>query len=167
MKCSNPIFGICLVFLVVGCDRAPHSTIVSEPLRDRHAREEGAPLFEKLPPAQTGVDFSHRMAMNHPLSRLNSSGCVCGGVCIGDFNGDGVGDAADYTIYMDNLGGDSAVLGGNGSGASTVGQADYLLWKSSFGNTSGSGSSAAIPEPAALLLALLALAAAPVRVRCG
>ena len=29
------------------------------------------------------------MAMNHPLSRLNSSGFVCGGVCIGDFNGDG------------------------------------------------------------------------------
>jgi hypothetical protein len=62
---------------------------VSEPLRDRPAREEGAPLFEKLAPAQTGVDFSHRMAMNHPLSRLNSSGFVCGGVCIGDFNGDG------------------------------------------------------------------------------
>ena len=95
-----------------------------------------------------------------------SVGSVVGGLA-GDFNGDGVGDAADYTIYMDNLGGDSAVLGGNGSGASTVGQADYLLWKSSFGNTSGSGSSAAIPEPAALLLALLALAAAPVRVRCG
>jgi len=89
MKCSNPIFGICLLFLAVGCDRAPHSTIVSEPLRDRPAREEGAPLFEKLAPAQTGVDFSHRMAMNHPLSRLNSSGFVCGGVCIGDFNGDG------------------------------------------------------------------------------
>ena len=89
MKCSNPIFGICLVFVAVGCDRAPHSTIVSEPLRDRPAREEGAPLFEKLAPAQTGVDFSHRMAMNHPLSRLNSSGFVCGGVCIGDFNGDG------------------------------------------------------------------------------
>jgi len=89
MKFSSPIFGICLVFLVVGCDRAPHSTIVSEPLRDRPAREEGAPLFEKLAPAQTGVDFSHRMAMNHPLSRLNSSGFVCGGVCIGDFNGDG------------------------------------------------------------------------------
>ncbi len=89
MKCSNPIFGICLLFVAVGCDRAPHSTIVSEPLRDRPAREEGAPLFEKLAPAQTGVDFSHRMAMNHPLSRLNSSGFVCGGVCIGDFNGDG------------------------------------------------------------------------------
>ena len=95
-----------------------------------------------------------------------SVGSVVGGLA-GDYDGNGVVDAADYTIYMDNLGGDSAVLGGNGSGASTVGQADYLLWKNSFGNTSGSGSSAAIPEPAALLLALLALAAAPVRVRCG
>ncbi|MCH2119012.1 MAG: hypothetical protein MK161_15075 [Pirellulales bacterium] len=95
-----------------------------------------------------------------------SVGSVVGGLA-GDYDGNGVVDAADYTIYMDNLGGDSAVLGGNGSGASTVGQADYLLWKSGFGNTSGSGSSAAIPEPTALLLALLALAAAPVRVRCG
>ena len=89
MKCSNPIFGICLLFLAVGCDRAPHSTIVSESLLDRLARAEGAPLFEKMAPAQTGVEFSHRMAMKHPLSRLNSSGFVCGGVCIGDFNGDG------------------------------------------------------------------------------
>lgn len=51
-----------------------------------------ASSFEKLGPAQTGVAFSHRMVMDHPLSRLNSSGFVCGRVCIGDFNGDGQAD---------------------------------------------------------------------------
>ena len=89
-NCLN--WGTCLLLLTAGCDRAPRSTIESEPLPDRTARIEGAPLFEKLAPAQTGVAFSHRMAMDHPLSRLNSSGFVCGGVCIGDFNGDGQAD---------------------------------------------------------------------------
>ncbi len=89
MKRFNLISGVCLLFFAAGCDHAPLSTLVSEPLRDRPGRAEGAPLFEKLTSAQTGVEFSHRMAMKHPLSRLNSSGFVCGGVCIGDFNGDG------------------------------------------------------------------------------
>ena len=91
-----------------------------------------------------------------------SVGSVVGGLA-GDFDGNGVVDAADYTIYMDNLGGDSAVLGGNGSGGSTVGQADYLVWKSSFGNTSGSGSSAAIPEPSVVSLLLLAIVTCSLR----
>ena len=53
----------------------------------------------------------------------------------GDFNGDGVVDGADHTIWEDNLGGDSAVLNGNGSGATTVVQADYDLWEANFGKT--------------------------------
>ena len=82
----------------------------------------------------------------------------------GDFDGNGIVDAADYTIYQDNLGLDSAVLNGNGSGAATVGQADYALWKANFGATSASSSGAnMIPEPSALLLALLALAIASPR----
>ena len=74
----------------------------------------------------------------------------------GDYSGNGVVDAADYTIFRDNLGGDSAVLGGNGSGAATVVQADYDLWKQNFGS-SGTGSSAAVPEPTAVLLVLFGL----------
>ena len=74
----------------------------------------------------------------------------------GDFNGNGVVDAADYTIYRDNLGGDSAALGGNGSGAATVVVADYDLWKQNFGS-SGTGSTAAVPEPSTLLLVLWGL----------
>jgi len=90
-------WGVCLLFLTVGCNRAPlpsagqpdAAAIVSEPLRERAARRDGGPLFERLSPAQTGVKFSQRLAKDHRLSRLNSSGFVCGGVCIGDFNGDG------------------------------------------------------------------------------
>jgi hypothetical protein len=72
----------------------------------------------------------------------------------GDYNNDGMVDAADYTIYRDNLGSDSAVLNGNGSGEATVVQADYALWKQNFGS-SGTSSSAAIPEPSSIVLLLL------------
>ena len=53
----------------------------------------------------------------------------------GDFNNDCVVDAADYTIWKENLGGDSSVLNGNGTGEATVVQADYTLWKDNFGKT--------------------------------
>ncbi len=78
----------------------------------------------------------------------------------GDYNGNGTVDAADYTVWKNNLGGDSSVLGGNGSGSSTVVQADYDLWLQRFGN-SVEVSSQAIPEPSSLLLGLgLAIATA-------
>ena len=51
----------------------------------------------------------------------------------GDFNNDCVVDLADYTIWADNLEGDSSVLNGNGTGAATVVQEDYELWLANFG----------------------------------
>jgi len=86
----------------------------------------------------------------------------------GDFNSDGVVDAADYTLWQDNLGLDASALNGNGSGAATVVRADYQMWKINFGQSTASGSGADhIPEPTTLLLTLLALAAVPLRVRHG
>ena len=68
----------------------------------------------------------------------------------GDFNSDGVFDAADYTVWQDN-GGDPI---------------DYRSWKDHFSESIFGGSEAApVPEPATLLLALLALAAVPLRMR--
>ena len=86
---------------------------------------------------------------------------------MGDFNGNNTVDAADYTIWQDNLGLDTSVLSGNGSGAATVVQTDYLLWKTNFGQSAASGSADPVPEPTTLLLALLALAAVPLRVPRG
>jgi len=75
----------------------------------------------------------------------------------GDFNGDGVVDAADYTTWRDNLGAaeNGVVLGGNGSGG-IVDQADCELWKTNFGNRA-SGAVTAVPEPTAVLLQLSGL----------
>ncbi len=72
----------------------------------------------------------------------------------GDFNDDGTVDAADYTVYRDNFGLDSAALNGNGTGGATVTTADYDLWVLSYGNSSSSASSAAVPEPTTALLLL-------------
>jgi len=86
----------------------------------------------------------------------------------GDFNYDGTVDAADFTVWQDNLGLSASALNGNGSGATTVVHADYLLWKTNFeALATGSEGTAAVPEPTTLLLALLAMTAAPLRVRCG
>jgi hypothetical protein len=75
----------------------------------------------------------------------------------GDFNLSGTVDAADYTVWRDNLGNPSdAALNGNGDGAAGVGPGDYDLWKNSFGTGSGSGSFAtAVPEPSTLLMLLV------------
>jgi hypothetical protein len=76
----------------------------------------------------------------------------------GDFNSDGVFDAADYTVWRDNL----------DAGWTWEDRIDYRTWKDHFGQSIASGSGAdPIPEPTTLLLALLALVAAPLRVRCG
>ena len=77
----------------------------------------------------------------------------------GDFNNDGIVNAADYTVYRDNVG--AAGLP-NDNGLGTVGVAHYNLWKANYGATAGSSSSVstAIPEPTTLLLAAAALAGA-------
>jgi len=74
----------------------------------------------------------------------------------GDFRSDGIFDAADYTVWRDGDSPDSTTAG-------------YALWVEDFGLSAATGSegAAAVPEPNTLLLALLALAAAPLRVRCG
>lgn len=73
----------------------------------------------------------------------------------GDFNDDGVVDAADYTVWRDNLGTDH-ILGGhgdeNGDSFNIVDEDDYTIWVANFGHVSSAvGQSADVtPEPGAL-----------------
>jgi pectate lyase len=76
-------------------------------------------------------------------------------VLAGDYNENGVVDAADYTVWRDRLGQPAGSLPNDVDGG-IIGMDQYTTWKTNFGNT-GSGSSAAknlvsVPEPAALLL---------------
>ena len=73
----------------------------------------------------------------------------------GDYNGDGLVDAADYTLWRDTLG-STTDLAADGDGNGVVDLADFQLWRDNFGAVAASSSSAAVPEPAAFGLALLA-----------
>ena len=58
----------------------------------------------------------------------------------GDYNRNGIVDAADYTIWRNTLGSTTDLrANGNNSGASAdkIDQADYTFWKSRFGNVAG------------------------------
>jgi hypothetical protein len=78
----------------------------------------------------------------------------------GDYNGNGIVDAADYTVWRDNLGltGGATAAEGDGTGDGNVMQDDYDFWKSRFGNEAGSGGLAAsvVPEPASGVVLLIA-----------
>jgi hypothetical protein len=81
---------------------------------------------------------------------------------LGDYNRNGVVDAADYTVWRNSLGatGTGLAADGDNTGASTgvIDQADYAVWKTHFGMTAGSGalSGATVPEPGTMVLLILA-----------
>lgn len=70
----------------------------------------------------------------------------------GDFNNDGVVDAADYTEWRDNLGAPEGTLPNDFDGG-VIGAAQYSTWASQFGATASSSASA-VPEPVSLLIVL-------------
>ena len=73
---------------------------------------------------------------------------------VGDYNDDGTVDAADYTVWRDNVGG-ATLTNRDPQNAGTIGEDDYLSWKAHFGETAGSGSllaAGAVPEPASWML---------------
>ncbi|MEN1678107.1 MAG: hypothetical protein AAGJ46_00830 [Planctomycetota bacterium] len=83
----------------------------------------------------------------------------------GDFNDDGVVDAADYTVWRDNLGAASeGSIAFAGDGAGGVDVADYNLWRANLGQAAPAA--AATPEPLSLAL-LLPLVAMPGRRRAA
>ncbi len=79
----------------------------------------------------------------------------------GDYNQNGTVDAADYTLWRNGLG-------------SIYSIDDYAIWKTNFGQSSGSGSAAqaagststVVPEPATALLLAFGLFVAPILLCC-
>jgi hypothetical protein len=86
---------------------------------------------------------------------------------LGDYNGDSFVNAADYTVWRNNLGGDAGALAAGSRGPGITGPVshdDYDFWKSQYGQPgAGAGSgqggfgAATVPEPASGLIALSAL----------
>jgi len=83
----------------------------------------------------------------------------------GDYNGNGVVDAADYVVWR-NTSGQGATppgSGADGNANGTIDSGDFNFWKSKFGNPvpgAASGSSFAVPEPSSLTLLVVLLSVA-------
>lgn len=83
----------------------------------------------------------------HELGFLTASDALAG-----DYNHDGLVDAADYALWRD---GDPSA---DGTGDGQVNAADYTVWANHYG-TSAPTTSHAVPEPTGLVLAALGLLA--------
>jgi T5SS/PEP-CTERM-associated repeat protein len=127
--------------------------------------------LSEMPTLPEGLDWRLQVGANQVVLAVVALGLA------GDYNGNGVVDAADYTTWRDMFGQTGTALAADGSGPSfgtpdgVVDYFDYDFWKTNFGNTMSNGAGAAniapgespganyaVPEPSSLLLFVAALA---------
>ena len=101
-------------------------------------------------------DFSFGIDRSWSAIRLTQVGATTGPPIEGDYNGNGVVDAADYVVWRNTLGQMGSNLAADGYHDDVIDDLDYYIWRSDFGHTAAggaaSGTMAAVPEPTTLLL---------------
>ena len=105
-------------------------------------------------------DFSPEVSIDEWRFGTELSDVMAQPLLAGDYNGDGVVNAADYTVWRDHLG--SSVTLPNDPTPGMVTQEDYQTWKDNFGNTASMSVSiqeAAVPEPMTGILLSLGIVA--------
>ncbi len=75
----------------------------------------------------------------------------------GDYNGNGIVDVADYTVWRDTLGQVGVGLSADGDGNGVVDIPDLFVWANNFGNSAEDSSSISVPEPISSTLVSLLL----------
>lgn len=133
---------------------------------------------KEIGPGNTFEDFDDYMTIVESLS--GDIGITIGGVdhhtfyllaelspepqLSGDFNQDGIVNAADYTLWRDTLG-STINLAADGNDDGVVNRLDYDIWKNNYGFTlqATNSTTTAIPEPISSALALTAICFAFVR----
>jgi autotransporter-associated beta strand protein len=83
---------------------------------------------------------------------------VTNGPAAGDYNNNGILDAADYALWVKKVGA-STITNRDPSNTGNIGQVDYNTWERNFGKTAGTGAGAAltaVPEPSAAIIFLFA-----------
>ena len=81
-------------------------------------------------------------------TRLNPDPLV-----VGDYNGNGEVDAADYTVWADTFNTNVTPFeGADGNGDGVIDAADYTIWADNFGNSAAAAAAFPIPEPSSLAL---------------
>ena len=84
----------------------------------------------------------------------------------GDFNVDGVVDAADYTVWRNSLG-STTLSAADADLNGVVDAADYEVWRANFGDFRPALNAAAnVPEPAAIRMLLVAAAGLSIQRLC-
>lgn len=129
----------------------------------------------------TGVTPTGAFTISSPyswnLSKLYTTGEVTlAAIALlpGDYNGNGTVGPEDYNLWKANFG-STTMLAADGNGNHVVDAADFTIWRKHLGLTLGVGSgaalpsaeplSAAVPEPASLLLVLMGIGFACLRGR--
>jgi len=110
--------------------------------------------------AEQDLDFEFLLA-GEGVTREGMVDYILGG----DYNGDDAVNAADYTVWRNNLGSSERLPNDLTPGSVTT--ADYDLWKSNFGaampGAGGGASSRAVPEPTSFMILAGAIGAATIR----
>jgi autotransporter-associated beta strand protein/T5SS/PEP-CTERM-associated repeat protein len=119
--------------------------------------------------ANLGLSFQPAFLTAHPGSTITLDSAntrvlanITAAKLAGDYNDNGILDAADYTVWRDHLGQSFALANRSSANTGPINAADYDVWKSNFGNHAGSGSGtetiATVPEPTTLVLLMFAVA---------
>jgi hypothetical protein len=134
---------------------------------------QGGLVYETLTvPTNTSFDI---MADATTTIHLTLTGQLFGKFLIpasdGDYNNNGIVDAADYVVWRNTNGQMGVGLAADGNGDNQVTTADFNVWRSKFGQPgigSGSGElalSSAVPECSSLAMLIAAIASSSVRRR--
>ncbi|QDV77220.1 hypothetical protein K2D_08100 [Planctomycetes bacterium K2D] len=117
--------------------------------------------YEDLASAQRDVDYTLAYQSTGELAgyTLLTVGELPG--LDGDYNGDGLVDAADYTVWRDNFGQDVTLPGDTTPGAVT--QQDYAVWAANYGASRDVEAALSTPEPVAAVLVGVAVMGAGLR----
>ncbi|QDU91060.1 hypothetical protein Pla175_44770 [Pirellulimonas nuda] len=114
---------------------------------------------ESLPVLSGGLAFDVQYTSDSVILAVVAAGTP------GDYTGDGFVDAADYTVWRDNLGAAAGSLPNDPNGG-VIGVAQYNTWKANFGLPAlGAAAGQSVPEPAAAWLLVAAAAGAALRRR--
>jgi GH18 family chitinase len=131
-------------------------------------------------PVVTQLQFRSLFEFNFTISNLWLGNAAAfftpTATSMGDFNGNGTVDTADYLVWRSMMGQTGAGLAADGNGNNVVDADDYDVWRRNFGLVTGIGTEAivnsaqslAVPEPATfvwlVLAVIMALTARPSRI---
>jgi hypothetical protein len=116
-------------------------------------------------PAVTGAIFATGLPEPNDVG-IHPAGAHMAGILsvinpAGDYNRNGIVDAADYVLWRKTLGQTGRGLPADGNDSGEVESGDYTVWRGHFGKTAAGPSSVGaittVPEPAAIVMFLAGL----------